>query len=116
MSDNDGHPGSDGQAPIVNRRLTRRQLLAAGAIGGVGLATGGSALALQSKGGTPATPLSTHHDMMAVGELRPGSFDPSAFLTRFDMGRVSRLASGPRGVLSGMDVQRPGAGPDTALH
>ena len=79
---------------IVNRRLTRRQLLAAGAIGGVGLATGGSALALQSKGGTPATPLSTHHDMMAVGELRPGSFDPSAFLTQFDMGRVTRLASG----------------------
>ncbi len=84
----------EGQDPIVNRRLTRRQLLAAGAIGGVGLATGGSALALQSKGGTPATPLSTHHDMMAVGELRPGSFDPTAFLTRFDLGRVSRLANG----------------------
>ena len=84
----------DGQDPIVNRRLTRRQLLAAGAIGGVGLATGGSALALQSKSGTPATPLSTHHDMMAVGELRPGSFDPTAFLTQFDLGRVSRLANG----------------------
>ena len=40
---------------IVNRRLTRRQLLAAGAIGGVGLATGGSALALQSKA-QPAAP------------------------------------------------------------
>ena len=50
---------SDGQDPLVNRRLTRRQLLAAGAIGGVGLATGGSALALQSKSGGPATPLST---------------------------------------------------------
>ena len=84
----------EGQDPIVNRRLTRRQLLAAGAIGGVGLATGGSALALQSKSETPATPLSTHHDMMAVGELRPGSFDPTAFLTQFDLGRVSRLANG----------------------
>jgi FtsP/CotA-like multicopper oxidase with cupredoxin domain len=79
---------------VINRKLTRRQLLAAGAIGGVGLATGGSALALQQRPGAPATPLSTHHDMMAVGDLRPGSFDPSAFLTRFDMGRASRLANG----------------------
>jgi len=79
---------------LIDKKLTRRQLLAAGAIGGVGLATGGSALALQSSGPKSTTPPSTHHDMMSVGDLRPGSFDPSAFLTHFDTGRVSRLASG----------------------
>ena len=38
---------------------------------------------------------STHHDMLAVGELRaPGAFDPNAFLTHFDTGHVPRLPSG----------------------
>ena len=32
--------------------------------------------------------------MMTVGQLAPGSFDPSAFLTHFDTGKVSRLPSG----------------------
>ena len=32
--------------------------------------------------------------MMTVGQLAPGSFDPTGFLTRFDGGTVSRLPSG----------------------
>lgn len=32
--------------------------------------------------------------MATVGQLAPGSFDPSAFLTRFDEGQASRLPSG----------------------
>jgi FtsP/CotA-like multicopper oxidase with cupredoxin domain len=76
--------------------LTRRQLLAAGATGAVGLATAGAALALQQARGVTPPPASgpTHHDMMAVGELRAGTFDPAAFLTHFDWGRESMLPSG----------------------
>ena len=32
--------------------------------------------------------------MMTVGQLAPGSFDPTAYLTHFDTGKVSRLPSG----------------------
>ena len=78
----------------LEQPITRRRLLAAGALGGVGLATGGSALALQQvRGVVPADP-ATHHDMMAVGDIRPGAFDPTAYLTHFDYGKESRLPSG----------------------
>ena len=77
----------------LEQPITRRKLLAAGAIGGVGLATGGSALALQTRGASPAEH-ATHHDMMAVGDIRPGAFDPTAYLTQFDYGRESRLPGG----------------------
>jgi manganese oxidase len=80
-------------------RLTRRQLLAAGATGAVGLATASAALALQQARGAPPAPTpptadSTHHDMMAVGDIRAGTFDPAAFLEHFDYGRISVLPSG----------------------
>ncbi|HEU5049415.1 MAG TPA: multicopper oxidase domain-containing protein, partial [Gemmatimonadales bacterium] len=84
---------ASGSSPL-NPRLTRRRLLAAGALGGVGLATAGSALALQqARGAIPADP-ATHHDMMAVGDIRAGAFDPMAYLTAFDWGKESRLPSG----------------------
>jgi len=95
-------------------RLTRRELLRAGALSAAGLAAAGGALALPVRGAgqgvladTPAVghPAhgdhdvvrgghGSHADMMAVGELAPGGFDPTAFLTRFDGGKVSRLPSG----------------------
>jgi FtsP/CotA-like multicopper oxidase with cupredoxin domain len=79
------------------RPLSRRDALKAGALGTVGLATGGMAAALpalgQDRSGQGAASAS-HHDMLTVGQLRPGAFDPSDFLTRFDGGTVSRLPSG----------------------
>lgn len=79
-----------------NRSLSRRDLLKVGAIGTVGLAVGGSALAIQPAASArgAATTHGSHHDMVTVGEIRRGSFDPTAFLTHFDWGRESRLASG----------------------
>ena len=74
-------------------RLTRRELIRAGALGTVGLATGGAALALPAQG-TGQASQGSHHEMVTVGQLAPGSFDPAAFLTHFDGGRVSTLASG----------------------
>lgn len=80
----------------ADHRLTRRELLRAGALGTVGLATAGGALALPAPAQAPVqgTPDGSHHDMMTVGQLAPGSFDPEAFLTHFDGGRVSTLPSG----------------------
>ncbi len=83
--------------------LSRRDLLKLGALGTVGLASGAGAIALdplRALGGgppgdqAPGSPHGSHHDMAVVGELRTTSFDPTAFLTSFDTGRVSRLPSG----------------------
>ncbi|MGE3525977.1 MAG: multicopper oxidase domain-containing protein, partial [Gemmatimonadales bacterium] len=77
--------------------LKRRNLLKLGALGTVGLAAGGRAFALGREPQAQADsthPGTSHHDMVTMGELQPGSFDPTAFLTEFDTGRVSRLPSG----------------------
>ena len=72
---------------MTNRKLSRRDALRAGAIGTVGLAAGAGGLSLPALGQGPATQDTTrgsHHDMMTVGQLAPGSFDPTGFLTRFE--------------------------------
>src|SRR5918994_949426 len=77
--------------------LTRRDLLKVGALGTAGLAAGGSVLALPGLAqgsGKAAEGQASHHDMMTVGQLAPGSFDPMAFLTHFDRGTASVLPSG----------------------
>jgi FtsP/CotA-like multicopper oxidase with cupredoxin domain len=82
---------------MTNRRLSRRDALRAGALGTVGLAAGAGGLSRPALGQAPAvqdTTRGSHHDMMTVGQLAPGSFDPAAFLTHFDGGNVSRLPSG----------------------
>jgi manganese oxidase len=86
--------GSDRSAS----KLTRRDLLKVGALGTVGLAAGGSALALQSPYPVSASQPGhgSHHDMVTVGEIRRSSFDPSAFLTQFERGRETHLASGQK--------------------
>lgn len=77
-------------------QLTRRDLLKVGALSTVGLAAGGSAFGLGGKGQseeqTPGP--GSHHDMVTVGELRPGSFDPAAYLGHFNTGVVSTLPTG----------------------
>jgi FtsP/CotA-like multicopper oxidase with cupredoxin domain len=77
--------------------LTRRDLLKAGALGTVGLAAGGTVLALPglAQGDAKAGQgQASHHDMMTVGQLAPATPDPSKFLSEFDSGKMSRLPSG----------------------
>jgi FtsP/CotA-like multicopper oxidase with cupredoxin domain len=82
---------------MSDRKLSRRELLKAGALGTVGLAAGGGAASqpalVQGDSAGPQTH-GSHHDMVTVGQLAPGSFDPTAFLTRFDGGTVSTLPGG----------------------
>jgi FtsP/CotA-like multicopper oxidase with cupredoxin domain len=82
---------------MSGRKMSRREVLRAGALGTVGLATGGGAASLPAlaQGDTLQAPArESHHDMVTVGQLAPGSFDPSEFLTRFDGGKVTTLAGG----------------------
>jgi FtsP/CotA-like multicopper oxidase with cupredoxin domain len=76
-----------------DRPLSRRGLLKLGAAGTAGLATGAGSLLF---GGTAAAEpeQAGHHDMATVGDIRPGGFEPTAFLTAFDWGRESRLPTG----------------------
>jgi manganese oxidase len=78
-------------------QLSRRDLIKVGALSTVGLAAGGSAFALGNK--NPAAPQQgtgseSHHQMVTMGELQAGSFDPTAYLENFDTGKVSTLPSG----------------------
>jgi len=95
-NDNDILP--DPRSDAIARRVSRREAIRAGVIGTAGLAAAGSALALQRDAGAQTTgehqPGMNHHDMMAVGELRSGGFDPSAYLTQFDYGHLSTLPTG----------------------
>ena len=82
---------------MSNRKVSRRDALRAGALGTVGLAAGAGGISLQALGqdAAPQSPThGSHHDMVTVGQITPGSFDPTAFLTQFDGGNVSRLPSG----------------------
>jgi manganese oxidase len=84
----------DREKPVV----TRRQLLKAGVLGAAGLAAGSAGLALRPTQAA-SSPLSHAHldphlRVDAMGELKPGGFDPMAFLTHFDTGRVSVLPTG----------------------
>jgi FtsP/CotA-like multicopper oxidase with cupredoxin domain len=96
MTSDDKRASQDGLSRIGG--LNRRDAIRAGLLGTAGLAAAGSALALQRVAGAQSVqPLSAtphHHDMMAVGQLQPGSFDPDAYLTHFDYGRQSTLPSG----------------------
>ncbi|MEX2281649.1 MAG: multicopper oxidase domain-containing protein [Gemmatimonadota bacterium] len=82
--------------------LSRRDLLRAGVIGATGLAAVRGAVALRpdqaytQRDGGPASGSGheEHGANLAVGELRPGGFDPMAFLTHFDYGKVSKLPNG----------------------
>ena len=82
---------------LMRARLSRRGLLGAAALGGVGLATGSAAVALQGQGGhlgEQPDSMSMHHPMESVGDIASGGFDPTAFLSEFDYGKVSTLPTG----------------------
>jgi hypothetical protein len=78
-------------------QLSRRVLIKVGALSTVGLATGGAAFGLGGKRQEEqqqVTGPGSHHDMVTVGELKSGTFDPSAYLRTFDTGKASLLPSG----------------------
>src|SRR5262245_61519298 len=78
--------------------MTRRDALRAGALGAAGLAAATGALAIRPRTGeTHEVYLGQAHEAhvsSVVGDIRPGGFDPMAFLETFDYGVVSRAASG----------------------
>jgi FtsP/CotA-like multicopper oxidase with cupredoxin domain len=80
-----------------DRTVSRRQAIRTGLLGTAGLAAAGGALAIQRSAiaQSSTNPASGHHhDMMAVGELRPGHFSPDDYLTQFDYGQASTLPDG----------------------
>jgi FtsP/CotA-like multicopper oxidase with cupredoxin domain len=83
---------------VEKRAVSRRDLVKLGALGAVGLASAGGAIGLAAapapQEAAPSVPHAGHGSNQVVGELRPGSFDPGAFLTQFETGRASVLASG----------------------
>lgn len=100
-----GAPGGDDEQGGAEVRLTRRELFRAGALGAAGLAASGGALAFPPRASAGkqaqaasadahAVPHGPHERLETVGNVRTGDFDPVAYLTEFDTGRVSRLPSG----------------------
>ncbi|MGH9001629.1 MAG: multicopper oxidase domain-containing protein, partial [Acidimicrobiia bacterium] len=80
---------------FFNRRLSRRQLLA----GAGTLAAGGAATLSTRAAGVTMPAEGTPHDAahggnMVIGEVDLSRFDPTAYLTDFDYGTVSKLADG----------------------
>lgn len=77
--------------------MTRRDVLRAGALGAVGIATGGGAIGLGRGARAQSAGHGAHvdaHDMLTEGDVDTSTFDPSAFLYDFDYGAVSTLPSG----------------------
>ena len=80
-------------------KLSRRDLIKAGALGAAGLAAATGAIVLRPQSGTAAIepPEDAHmsaHSMDAVGDIDPRGFNPTKFLTEFDYGKVSMMATG----------------------
>jgi FtsP/CotA-like multicopper oxidase with cupredoxin domain len=80
-------------------KLSRRDLIKAGALGAAGLAAASGAIVLRPESGKAANepPKDAHmhaHSMDAVGDIDPRGFNPTKFLTEFDYGKVSTLANG----------------------
>jgi FtsP/CotA-like multicopper oxidase with cupredoxin domain len=83
------------------RGLTRRDLLRAGVAGAAGLTAASPLVAGRDRESASVAAQQTRgpsghdaHDMAVVGDIRPGGFDPVAYLREFDVGRVSTLPSG----------------------
>ncbi|HSJ65008.1 MAG TPA: multicopper oxidase domain-containing protein [Gemmatimonadaceae bacterium] len=97
MSDSKNESDLDPTPP--ERGVSRREAIRAGLLGTAGLAAAGAALTIQRPASAQdsaraGAAMNHHHDMMAVGELRAGGFDPDAYLTQFDYGKASALPDG----------------------
>ncbi len=86
------------------KKVSRRDLLRAGAAGAVGLAAAGGAMGFQRAGDAEGGDrerirgsMDGHdhlHSMGSTGDVDTSAFDPMAYLTDFDGGRVSTLPDG----------------------
>ncbi|HEY0671989.1 MAG TPA: multicopper oxidase domain-containing protein [Longimicrobiales bacterium] len=80
-------------------KISRRDLLKAGALGAAGLAAATGAVALRPESGAAKPNGNQHahmdaHSLAAVGDIDPRGFNPTKFLTEFDYGKVSTLSNG----------------------
>jgi manganese oxidase len=80
-------------------KLSRRDMIRAGALGAAGLAAATGAIAFRPKDGVAQPELNEHahmsaHSLDAVGDIDPRGFNPTKFLTEFDYGKVSTLPNG----------------------
>ncbi len=93
------HDGNDIQDRDARGGLSRRTLLKGGALAGVA-AVGGAALAQSGRQGGLLEPRAEIPHLHGAGgsgpiaDIQPGGFDPGAFATEFDYGKVSRLPDG----------------------
>ncbi len=94
----DEREGGAKHAAEASGSLSRREVLRVGALGAAGLAAAGGALGMKRAGPGPASAGAGMHGghelAMPVAHPRVVGFDPGAFLTHFDTGRVSTLPSG----------------------
>jgi FtsP/CotA-like multicopper oxidase with cupredoxin domain len=80
-------------------KLSRRDLIKAGALGAAGLAAATGAIVLRPQSGKAQVDAASDahmsaHSMDAVGDIDPRGFNPTKFLTEFDYGTVSTLPNG----------------------
>ena len=75
------------------RKMTRRQMLARGALGAVGVAATAKAVGAAEKL-AELEPAHDPHNASTVGVVTDASVDPMKFLEEFDFGRVSTLPGG----------------------
>jgi manganese oxidase len=80
-------------------KVSRRDVLKAGALGAAGLAAASGALAFAQEPPAKADPHDdlahmNAHSLDAVGDIDPNGFNPSKYLTQFDYGKVSTLPNG----------------------
>ncbi len=83
----------------MDERISRRDLLKAGALGAAGLAAATGAVVLRPENTAAAPQAGPHahmdaHSLDAVGDIDPRGFNPTKFLTEFDYGKVSTLPNG----------------------
>ncbi len=83
----------------MDERISRRDLLKAGALGAAGLAAATGAVVLRPENTAAAPQAGPHahmdaHSLDAVGDIDPRGFNPTKFLTEFDYVKVSTLPNG----------------------
>lgn len=83
----------------MDEKISRRDLLKAGALGAAGLAAATGAVVIRPESGVAQPKADSHahmdaHSLEVVGDIDPRGFNPTKFLTEFDYGKVSTLPDG----------------------
>lgn len=99
MSDTHSHKSESTESPETRKGVSRRTVLKGSALAGAA-AVGGAALGLGGQQKGALQPRVEIPDLQGAGgtgpvkDISPDGFDPTAFATRFDYGRVSELPDG----------------------